>query len=342
MEVREGGGYVRCFDMAQGKPRHLGNVEWHRDGRQGREWRTETFDVPEDGGVIRLRITPFSGADFRVHELEVSAEFDSARAPSTALPEAGDGPTITGQVVLPDGREPAVDAKVWALLQWLDTRGKVPGMPLVGGAIYNTEMADDLTADADGVFAVRLRSPLGSPGLDVHPEQQVTVTVLAWSPDGSLGGMARTGALDPRVSPSEPVRIVLARTGSAEFNLLDPAGEAVTNASVKPMVRCFGGGAIAVPRTTVADLGGGRYRADHLIPGFEYRWWPDAPGHRFSHDDWDRHAPVAVTPGQHVDAPAVTLKWWDVRATAAASAFVTNACGGRLFDHHGFGLCRHC
>ena len=88
METPGGRGGVRCFTRIDGKVHDLGSsVQWHRDGRKGREWRTGTFDVPEDVGIIRLRITPASGSDFHVRDLKVRATFAPSLATQPATQE---------------------------------------------------------------------------------------------------------------------------------------------------------------------------------------------------------------------------------------------------------------
>jgi hypothetical protein len=77
-------GGVRVFMFRNGKVRPLGWVQWHADGRKGREWRTATFDLPEDTDVIRLEIKAGNGTDFHVCNFKVAATF----APSTAAPAA--------------------------------------------------------------------------------------------------------------------------------------------------------------------------------------------------------------------------------------------------------------
>jgi hypothetical protein len=89
METPGGRGHLRCFTMIDGKVRDLGNVEWHRDGRAGQEWRTATFDVPEDVGIIRLEITPASGDDFHVRQIKVKAVFAATSATQPATPQSG-------------------------------------------------------------------------------------------------------------------------------------------------------------------------------------------------------------------------------------------------------------
>ena len=81
METPGGFGYVRCFTMSTGKPNDLGEVQWYRDSRPGHEWRTATFDVPADIGIIRLEITPAAGNDFHVHEMKVKAVFAAEAKP---------------------------------------------------------------------------------------------------------------------------------------------------------------------------------------------------------------------------------------------------------------------
>ena len=75
METPGEGGGVRCFTIIKGKVDDLGWVQWHRDDRQSRGWRQETFDLPEDVGIIRLEITPFNGAGFHIRNLKVEAAF---------------------------------------------------------------------------------------------------------------------------------------------------------------------------------------------------------------------------------------------------------------------------
>jgi len=75
METPGGGGGVRCFTLIDGKVHTLGRVQWHADRRPGREWRSATFAVPDQAGIIRLEITPFKGSDFHVRELKVRAAF---------------------------------------------------------------------------------------------------------------------------------------------------------------------------------------------------------------------------------------------------------------------------
>lgn len=75
METSGGCGMVRCFTMLSGKVYEIGQVYWHMDSRKGRQWRQETFDLPEDVGIIRLEIMPFNGTDFHVRNLKVKAGF---------------------------------------------------------------------------------------------------------------------------------------------------------------------------------------------------------------------------------------------------------------------------
>ena len=75
METPGGSGGVHCYTIIKGKGHELGWVRWHKDDRQGREWRQATFDLPEDVGIIRLAITPFNGTDFHVRNLKVEVAF---------------------------------------------------------------------------------------------------------------------------------------------------------------------------------------------------------------------------------------------------------------------------
>jgi beta-lactamase regulating signal transducer with metallopeptidase domain len=88
METPGGNGGVRCYTMIEGKAHDLGRVNWHKDGRRGREWRSATFAVPENAGIIRLRITPASGDDFHVYELKVKATFALSTSAPVAQPPA--------------------------------------------------------------------------------------------------------------------------------------------------------------------------------------------------------------------------------------------------------------
>ncbi len=89
METPGGGGGVRCFTIIGNNFRQLGTVEWHQDNRPGREWRTATFAVPADAGIIHLEITPYNRSIFHVHELKVAATFAPAQAASTSPSPAG-------------------------------------------------------------------------------------------------------------------------------------------------------------------------------------------------------------------------------------------------------------
>jgi len=105
METPGGGGYIRCFSMIDGKVADLGDVPWYKDDRKGHEWRTSTFEVPKDVGIIRLEITPWSGSNFHVRAIKVQARFapgpraDAATAPasSPAADRASSGPAVASQ-----------------------------------------------------------------------------------------------------------------------------------------------------------------------------------------------------------------------------------------------------
>jgi hypothetical protein len=84
METPGGSGGVRCFSMIEGKVETLGWVQWHRDNRKGREWRTATFEVPKGVGIIRLDITPYNSSEFHVRALKVRADFLPQGAKQTA------------------------------------------------------------------------------------------------------------------------------------------------------------------------------------------------------------------------------------------------------------------
>jgi beta-lactamase regulating signal transducer with metallopeptidase domain/HEAT repeat protein len=211
--------------------------------------------------------------------------------------------SLTGRVLFPDGLKAPKGTKIHAALSWRDTRGKLVNgkrmMPMVGGMIYNSTEVQTSSTDAEGNFTVYLRSPYGRSALS---DQEVIVTVLAWLPDGSLGGMVRTKALDSRKRPGDPVKVILQKTGSVAFQIRGQGAEPVTNAKVT----IWGS-----PREA-KHSGQGHYRADGLIPGFAYRLYAEAPGYR-DDNSYDRKA-VAVKPAQHVEAPAIDLAWSDKRA----------------------------
>jgi len=83
MESPGGIGGVRCYTFIDGKVHGLGRVSWYADRRAGREWRTGTFDVPEDAGILQVRIEPEAGKELHVYEIKVNAEF----APEPVPPE---------------------------------------------------------------------------------------------------------------------------------------------------------------------------------------------------------------------------------------------------------------
>jgi hypothetical protein len=84
-----GRGGLRCFTKIKGKVHDLGHVQWHRDGRQGRQWREATFNVPKDAGIIRLAITPYNGTNFHIHNINVNATFTTNESsPSDAATQA--------------------------------------------------------------------------------------------------------------------------------------------------------------------------------------------------------------------------------------------------------------
>jgi hypothetical protein len=75
METPGGTGGVRCFTWVEDHAEDLGSVSWYPDERPGREWRTETFWLAKDVGIIRVRIVPAAGHDFHVRELKIRATF---------------------------------------------------------------------------------------------------------------------------------------------------------------------------------------------------------------------------------------------------------------------------
>ena len=103
METPGGGGYIRCFSMIDGKFADLGDVLWYKDDRKGREWRTSTFEVPKDVGIIRLEITPWSGSNFHVRAIKVRARFDpgprsdAATAPASSPAPNGASTQLAGE-----------------------------------------------------------------------------------------------------------------------------------------------------------------------------------------------------------------------------------------------------
>jgi len=86
-DPRGGQGGVRCFTKIRGKVHDLGRVAWHKDGRPGRQWRTSSFKLPPETGIMRLDITPYNGTDFHVRNLRVKSTF-SVTAASPSDPNA--------------------------------------------------------------------------------------------------------------------------------------------------------------------------------------------------------------------------------------------------------------
>ena len=78
-------GHIRCLTYVDGKVFDLDYVNSSRDPGKDGEWRTSTFEVPEDTGIIRLRITPAVGSDFHVRTIKVKAGFPSQPMTQTAM-----------------------------------------------------------------------------------------------------------------------------------------------------------------------------------------------------------------------------------------------------------------
>ena len=85
-------------------------MQWHRDNRKGREWRTSTFNVPKDVGIIRMEIFPLIGSVFHVHAMKVRAEFDTE--PSTGAATRPAASATSGQATQPASAGPATSAAV--------------------------------------------------------------------------------------------------------------------------------------------------------------------------------------------------------------------------------------
>jgi len=207
-------------------------------------------------------------------------------------------PSFTGQVVFGDGSKAPEGVEVRAYLHWRDKRPREGA--IIGCMMAWTEV-QYMKTDESGAFMGYFRVP---DHLQDSENYEVLVTACARMPDASKGGArsVTTEAANPNVGE---MKIVLEKTGSAEFRVVGPDGQGVTGLEVicEHWVKVNDG-----LRATVTEIGGGRYRAGRLIPGLEYRCWVQAKDYRQEYIRTIK--PIVVRPGQHVQAPDIELEWW--------------------------------
>jgi hypothetical protein len=218
-------------------------------------------------------------------------------------------PRFTGKVDLPDGSRTPEGLDVWTILAWRDKRLREGRLP--GGRFYQGNTTLQLKTDEHGGFTGYLRSPFGQ---DNFEHCDVFIVAYALTPDDSMGGFARTKTIDLKSPQIDPIEIVLEKTGSAEFRVVGPDTQGVTDARIVGLSDSYWSRGTSQLSASVQHLGQGRYRISGLVPGLGFVPCVKAPGYRHNLHKYPRDGGIVVAANQHIEAPDIELEWWGEKA----------------------------
>jgi hypothetical protein len=141
--------------------------------------------------------------------------------------EAEEAQAYSGVVELPDGQAVA-GAEVFVRAQWHQD----PNKPIIidsgyGGPDY---MKVRLEADERGRFVGYLRRPTGMP--EREADELINIQVVARSSDGSMSGFSTVRTKKSK-GVADPIRIVLSKSGSTTFRLIESDGRGIAKAFVR-------------------------------------------------------------------------------------------------------------
>jgi hypothetical protein len=204
-------------------------------------------------------------------------------------------PPFSGLVVQPDGKAAkGVDVQVEVWWTPMNPRG---GFDHGGyGRLFRFK------TDEDGRFQGYLVGTLARGG-----SRTVELKAIARLSEHTLGGVvqAQTGAkADYRL---EPLRVVLARTSSVLFRVVNPDGQPITDARVTASPHPGWASDLGGP---VKHTGDGKYLVVGLVPALEYHLSIEATGYQRG----TQPKQLVLKPDEVRDIGAIRLEWWGKKA----------------------------
>ncbi len=136
-------------------------------------------------------------------------------------------------------------------------------------------------------------------------DEIINIVGLVRSGDGSMSGITTVGTTESK-GVADPIRIVLSRSGSITFRLVEPDGRGIAKALVFGE---FKKGDLHISlaedlREHIEDLGDGNYKVAGLVPGVKYKFKFYAKRSYLSgKSDW-----FTVESGEQVDLGRFVLK----------------------------------
>ena len=214
-------------------------------------------------------------------------------------------PPFTGLVVYPDGK-PARGAPVLVKV-------RRPPLPVGGFGDLDAHKEYRLTTDNEGRFSgymlgARNRATAAIAG-DFNAEARkaapVELTVIARSLDHSMGGVVEGKTTAKDDFRLEPLKLVLTRSASILFRVVDPDSKPIENAVViasDGWDRALGG--------PVKHVGNGKYLMMGMIPGLEYHLSVHSTGYRGGMQAGE----LVLKPDETRELKDICLEWWGKKA----------------------------